>query len=201
MLGLAASHLNLYTGNSAEAALDHRVKAIKLLNESLNKPCTSMAEGDARFGTIMALTFQSSCMPEGMNEFLSMVRGCKVVAETGTLHYEQSLFREFTSEGYTQSVRRLIGDRGIPMKPDQEALFDEFLDSLRSLAPLCKRKLEAEFLAATERVAKLVKVSTVDSRWPLFLPFGLPELTASCSFCRLHHAIRHDQQGESGRFR
>jgi len=179
MLGLAASHLNLYTANSAEHALAHRVKAIQLLNESLNNPCTSMAEGDARFGTIMALTFQSSCMPEGMNEFLSMVRGCHVVAATGTLHYEQSLFREFTSEGYTQSVKRLVVDHGVALEPDQEALFGEFFVSLRRLEPLCTSQLEAEFLAATERVAKTVEVSAVDSRWPLFLSFGLPELTAS----------------------
>jgi len=164
MLGLAASHLNLYTGNSAEHALAHRVKAIQLLNESLNNPCTSTAEGDARFGTIMALTFQSSCMPEGMNEFLSMVRGCHVVAATGTLHYEQSLFRDFTSEGYTDSVKRLIGDYGVVMEPDQEILFDEFLVSLVRLAPLCGSQLEVDFLAATERTARIVKVSVVKSQ-------------------------------------
>jgi hypothetical protein len=172
MLGLAASHLNLYTADSAEHALAHRVKAIQLLNESLNNPCTSTAEGDARFGTIMALTFQSSCMPEGMNEFLSMVRGCHVVAATGTLHYDQSLFREFTSEGYMQSVKRLVGDHGVALEPDQEALFGEFLVSLRRLAPLCTSQLEAEFLDATERIAKTVKHRT-DSFLTAFTGFTM----------------------------
>ncbi|KAK1832458.1 hypothetical protein QBC39DRAFT_304895 [Podospora conica] len=194
MLGLAASHLNLYTADSAEHALAHRVKAIQLLNESLNTPCASTAEGDARFGTIMALTFQSSCMPEGMNEFLSMVRGCHVVAATGTLHYEQSLFREFTSEGYTQSVKRLVGDRGVAMDPDQEALFDEFLVSLRRLAPLCKSKLETEFLAATERVANMVKVSTVDTFTQFTLQYDMINAASQDDFTYFTNPINYAGQ-------
>ena len=162
MLGLAASHLNLYNGGCASQALAHRVKAIQLLNQSLSKPCTTAAEGDARFGAIMALTFQASCMPEGMNEFLSMVRGCRVIAETGMLSFDQSLFSSFSEEGYSESVRKLTGSSPVVLDPNQEALFDEFIVSLRALAPLCTSPLEIKFLATTERVVKMVKTSAVE---------------------------------------
>jgi hypothetical protein len=165
MLGLAASHLSLYTGNDTGNALTHRVKAIAALNESLNHPCTSTAEGDARFGAIMALTFQASCMPEGMTEFLSMVRGCQVIAATGMLDFSKSLFQEFTEEGYSDSIQRLIGKGGLALKEHQARYFDEFFVSLRNLAPLCTSPLEIKFLAAAERVSKKVRMSAVDGQY------------------------------------
>ncbi|KAK0641057.1 hypothetical protein B0T16DRAFT_430984 [Cercophora newfieldiana] len=161
MLGLAASHLSLYNGNDTQSALNHRVKAIAALNESLNHPCGSSAEGDARFGAIMALTFQASCMPEGMSEFLSMIRGCHIIAETGMLDFSKSLFHEFTEEGYTDSVRRLIGSEGFAPEGQKARLFEEFFLSLRKLAPLCTSPLEIKFLASAERVSKQVAFSAI----------------------------------------
>ena len=165
MLGLAASHLNLYTGDCTQQALSHRVTAIQALNESLSQPCRSAAEGDARFGAIMALTFQASCMPEGMLEFLSMIRGCHIIGASGVLDFGNSLFREFTAEGYSDSVKRLIGPAGLVLESHEEALFDEFLVSLRSLAPLCSSPLEVRVLATTERISKLAKSAVTEGGW------------------------------------
>lgn len=166
MLGLAASHLNLYGGNCATQALAHRVKAIHLLNQALSRPCTSAAEGDARFAALFTLTFQCSCMPEGMTEFLSMVRGCHILAFTSLLSFEDSLFSQFTQEGYADSVRRLIGTAPISLDADSEVLIDEFTKSLRALAPLCTSPLEVRFLAATERVVKVARVSAAEGESP-----------------------------------
>ena len=78
MLGLGASHISiLSTADYGKAALKHRVAAIKALNEHLSKPDLSMHEAEAAFGAIIALTFQSAYMPEGLMDFLTMVRGCK----------------------------------------------------------------------------------------------------------------------------
>lgn len=163
MLGLAASNLDLYGGNYSAQALGHRVKAIQLLNQDLSKPCTSSAEGDARFGAMMALAFQASCMPEGMTEFLSMTRGCHIVASNSMLIFEGSLFSGFTDEGYPDSIRRLIGTGPLILEPEQEALIDEFLTSLRALGPLCKSPLEVQFLGATERIVKTARVSASEA--------------------------------------
>jgi hypothetical protein len=78
MLGLGASHLTIHAcGDYSSHALTHRVQAIKSLNSVLSRPNLSQEDGDAAFATIMSLTFQSSYMPEGMFDFVSMVRGCQ----------------------------------------------------------------------------------------------------------------------------
>ncbi|KAK4154763.1 hypothetical protein C8A00DRAFT_32431 [Chaetomidium leptoderma] len=163
MLGLAASHLNIYGANCSSQALAHRVKAIQSLNQALSTPPTSTAEGDARFAATFALAFQASCMPEGMTEFLSMVKGCHIIATTTMLTYEDSLFRAFTQQGYGNSVRRVIGTAPLALDPDQELLIEDFLDSLHALAPLCTSPLEVRFMASTESVVKTARISAAEA--------------------------------------
>lgn len=164
MLGLAASHLDLYGGNCSSQALAHRVKAIQSLNQALSRPCTSIAEGDARFAAMFALAFQASCMPEGMSEFLSLIRGCYILATTSVMAHEDSLFNTFTQEGYSDNVRRLIGTSPLKLDADTEVLIDDFSKSLRALAPLCTSPLEVRFLAATERIVKVARVSATEGQ-------------------------------------
>ncbi|KAJ4306039.1 hypothetical protein N0V88_000834 [Collariella sp. IMI 366227] len=163
MLGLGASHLGVYGGNYSSDALSHRVTAIQYLNQALSTPPKSTAEADARFAAIMALAFQSSCMPDGMNEFLSMIKGCHVIATSSLLACKDSLFAEFTQEGYGQSVRRAIGTAPLFLNRSEQILLDEFLVSLRALAPLCRSPLEVLFLASTERVVKVARKSAAEA--------------------------------------
>lgn len=77
MLGLGASHLTLMTSaNYSNPALNHRVVAISSLNGQLAKAHLEKAEADATMGALLALTFQSAYMADGMVEFLTMIRGC-----------------------------------------------------------------------------------------------------------------------------
>lgn len=165
MLGLAASHLDLHGGNCSSQALAHRVKAIQSLNNSLSKPCSSQAEGDARFAAMMALAFQASCMAEGMHEFLAMSRGCHIIANTAMGSIKNSLFREFTQEGYCNSVRRVIGIVPLDLSEDEEILIGDFLKSLRALGPLCKSPLEVKFLASTEAITKAARTSASEGQY------------------------------------
>jgi hypothetical protein len=83
MLGLGASHLSLCTNEDyTSQALSHRVQAMKALNAQLSRPNPSTKDGDAAFGAVMSLTFQSSYMADGMLDFISMVRGCKALSLT-----------------------------------------------------------------------------------------------------------------------
>lgn len=164
MLGLGASHLDIYGANCSSQALAHRIKAIQSLNRALATPPASVAEGDARFAAMMALAFQASCMAEGMTEFLAMTKGCHVIANASMLLSEDSLFHAFTMEGYSDSVRRLIGTAPVALDADQEALLDEFLRSLRALAPLCTSPLEVKFLAATEHVVRVARTSAAEGQ-------------------------------------
>ena len=67
----------LNKGTYLQEALNHRVKAIKLLNEFLNQGYKIQADADAAFGAVLTLTFQSAYIPDGLIDFLSMIRGCK----------------------------------------------------------------------------------------------------------------------------
>ncbi|KAJ4419524.1 hypothetical protein N0V85_001005 [Neurospora sp. IMI 360204] len=143
MLGLAASHLSLLTTNanesssSSQAALTHRIKSISLLNASLSTPCSSPAEGDARFASILIMAFQASCLPDGMNEFLSMIRLCSVIADAG----ENSIFKDLVERGYSDNMRKMtaktkaeeVERKGFLLEPAQERLVDGFLGSLGRL--------------------------------------------------------------------
>lgn len=164
MLGLGASHLSLAsTGEDFTAqALAHRVAAITSLNQTLSRPCASKAEGDARFATVMALTFQSSYMSEGMLEFLSMVRGCYVVSTTAMLRFEDSLFCDFSLEKHIDTVHRLSNK--MPSDCQEQELMESFSTSIMALAPLCQSTLEVEFLAYFNRIIDCARSSSVDGK-------------------------------------
>ncbi|KAH7141022.1 hypothetical protein EDB81DRAFT_654675 [Dactylonectria macrodidyma] len=162
MLGLSASHLSL--GSSADyepQALAHRVYAISSLNAALSKPCTSKAEGDALFATMMALTFQSSYMPEGMLEFLSMIRGCMVVSATAMPNFTESAFQSFSPEGHEKSVHELNPDA--PEYGANSDIFAAAAVSARALGPLCRSVLEVRYLGILEGILKATQRSDVDA--------------------------------------
>jgi hypothetical protein len=84
--------------NVAEQAIQHRILAVKSLNEALSEPPKTRCERDARMAAALALAFQSSHLQDGMAEyvifreqlhvrqtnttyrFLTMVRGCNLIA-------------------------------------------------------------------------------------------------------------------------
>ncbi|KAL2143954.1 hypothetical protein VTI28DRAFT_9784 [Corynascus sepedonium] len=163
MLGLAGSHLEIHGVDFSSQALFHRVRAINLLNQALSTPPTSVSEADARFAAIFALAFQASCMPEGMIEFLSMVKGCHIIGTATLLAYKDSFFKEFTQDGYGESVRKVIGTAPLSLNQEEEKIIQEFLESLHALAPLCTSPLEVRFLAAIERVVNVARVSAAEA--------------------------------------
>lgn len=78
MIGLGASHLSLLTPTRyVQNALQHRVVAIKRLNEFLARGQHSASDTVAAFAAILVLTYQAAHMPDGLYDFLTMMRGCK----------------------------------------------------------------------------------------------------------------------------
>lgn len=81
ILGVAASHLELITGDDlSSVALYHRVRAIKGSSEALTQNNRTGSDGDALLGTCYLLTFQSSYMKDGIADFFQFVRGCALVS-------------------------------------------------------------------------------------------------------------------------
>jgi hypothetical protein len=93
ILALGASHLNAVSNaNVAEEAISHRILAVKSLNEALSVPPRSRCERDARMAAALALAFQSSHLQDGLLEFLTMVRGCNLIAGDDSLSNPESAF-------------------------------------------------------------------------------------------------------------
>jgi hypothetical protein len=93
ILALAASHLDAVSSASvAEEAISHRILAVKSLNDALSVPPKSRCERDARMAAALALAFQSSHLQDGLAEFLTMVRGCNLIAGDERLNNSDSAF-------------------------------------------------------------------------------------------------------------
>ncbi|CZR62609.1 uncharacterized protein PAC_12506 [Phialocephala subalpina] len=81
ILGAAASHLELITGDDlSSVALHHRVRAIQGSSEALTQKNRAGSDGDALLAACYLLTFQSSYMKDGIPEFFQFVRGCSLVS-------------------------------------------------------------------------------------------------------------------------
>ncbi|KAJ2899149.1 hypothetical protein MKZ38_003396 [Zalerion maritima] len=183
MLALAASHLTLSNPGGPDysrQALSHRISSINRLNEALSVPCTTKEEGDARYATTMALTFQSSYMPDGMSDFVRMMRGCAVVARTAMGgRYEDSMWAIFSQEEHIRRAKGVLlggggggglGGEGAGMEggiqdvPLDEEIVKGYLDTVRRLAPLCVSITEVAYLAAIERTMKVARRSAVQAQ-------------------------------------
>jgi hypothetical protein len=78
MLALGSSHLGESEDPAfAKDSLKHRVKAIKSLNKFWQKSPPTEADSDALFAAMLILSFQTGYIPDGINDHLSMTRGCK----------------------------------------------------------------------------------------------------------------------------
>lgn len=78
MLALGASHLGESEDSSyVKDGLKHRVKAIKSLNLFWQQGCPTKVDSDALFAAMLILSFQSGYIADGINDHLSMTRGCE----------------------------------------------------------------------------------------------------------------------------
>jgi hypothetical protein len=148
MLALGASHLNLIIDGDMESqALTHRIDAMKLLNKALSRPALSKEEADARFATFMVLTFQSTCIPEGFTDFLTMLRGCVL---NGQLD-EHSYFKTFTQGRHVDTMNEIMSDSELATI-DTKTL-GEAVSSLAKIEPLCKTQTEKKYHSILTDVA------------------------------------------------
>ncbi|KAI8721637.1 Zn(2)-C6 fungal-type domain-containing protein [Fusarium sp. LHS14.1] len=193
MLGLAASHLSLCnTTEFSSQALTHRVHAIRLFDQRLSKPCVSKAEADARYATIMALTFQSSYMREGMIEFMIMLRGCTVVSHTVIPVLEESLFSGFTAESHTERVLSL--QQNDPVDALLGDVWDAALASVNNLRPICNSVLEVRYLSILGRILKLSRTSPVEGFTEICLAYMIFGETSEVEFNHFTDPSNHAAQ-------
>ncbi|KAF2273214.1 uncharacterized protein EI97DRAFT_164434 [Westerdykella ornata] len=115
ILALAASHLNaVSSANVAEEAISHRILAVKSLNEALSVPPKTRNERDARMAAALALAFQSSHLEDGLAEFLTMVRGCNLIAGDEGLKNPESVFHALSADGHLGTMRNRLAISPLP---------------------------------------------------------------------------------------
>ncbi|KAH7401663.1 hypothetical protein BKA66DRAFT_112360 [Pyrenochaeta sp. MPI-SDFR-AT-0127] len=156
ILALAASHLDAVSNSGvAEQAIQHRILAVKSLNEALSVPPKTRCERDARMAAALALAFQSSHLQDGMAEFLTMVRGCNLIAGDEALMNPDSAFHAFREDGHLQTMRSRIGTSQL------NCVNREDLDH----AAMSLRDVEVLNMSDWERMYWEILVRTVDNAY------------------------------------
>ena len=168
ILGLAAQHLTTSTASDFSVrALDHRISAISALNQALSCACPTQSDADAKFAAAIILTYQSSCMPDGMMDFLGMLRGWMVIQTTVVPSMGASIFHGVTEEAYIKSMRTLLGPAAgleVDVNEKPHETLEDCLASLHLVAPLCQSSAELCYLACLERVARLGQMSPIKGK-------------------------------------
>jgi hypothetical protein len=145
MLGLGASHLAMTAPDSSELAsrgLTHRVTAINKLNAVLSTPAQDRAEADARFATFMVLVFQSACLPDGLLDFITILRGCVMQGDNTK---PGSFFTHFREQEHLLTMEQKFND--IVIEPLDITILTGATNSLKQLESYCRPGVELEFHA------------------------------------------------------
>ncbi|KAJ3460138.1 hypothetical protein MRS44_011005 [Fusarium solani] len=161
LLALAAQHLTLFgQADYSVQALGLRVSAINGLNHALSRPCRTAAEADARYAAVIALTFQSSYMPDGMMDFLAMMRGWMLIQTTLVADHSKSMFCTFTRESFVGSMEKHVEHQ---CRLRDDTVIQDCLASLKTVEPLCQSHAERQYLSMLERLVKLSVISPRDA--------------------------------------
>ncbi|KAF2127275.1 hypothetical protein P153DRAFT_358884 [Dothidotthia symphoricarpi CBS 119687] len=109
ILALAASHLDAVSNAGvAEQAIQHRILAVKSLKKALSVPPRTRCERDARMAAAIALAFQSSHLQDGLAEYLTMVRGCNLIAGDEGFASPDSVFHTFSEDTHLETIKHRI---------------------------------------------------------------------------------------------
>ncbi|KAM6481747.1 hypothetical protein HDV62DRAFT_69560 [Trichoderma sp. SZMC 28011] len=170
VLGLGASHLSQH-GNVdyTSQALQHRVTAMKLVNEQLDHPPTKPADQDALFAAVICLVTQSSLMPDSMIDYITTTRGGNLVASTIITDYEKSIFKYFTPMEHDRSLERLISEQ-----PRNFEAIEGFHTSAQRLMPLCQKPTEISYCECMIRCINNLRTSCLEAWREFVILFIMP---------------------------
>ncbi|EWG52071.1 hypothetical protein FVEG_16915 [Fusarium verticillioides 7600] len=171
ILALAAQHLTV--SNKADysvEALNLRISAIRGLNDALSQPCHTVIDADARYAAIIGLTFQSTYMPDGLMEFIAMMRGWMLISTTLVTDHQTSMFRQFTRNSWVGSMEKFVEEQH---GSTDEIVIEDFLASLKILQPLLQGQAELQYLSRLERLALLSKTSPRDALLEMVFCYAL----------------------------
>ncbi|UNI24896.1 hypothetical protein JDV02_010615 [Purpureocillium takamizusanense] len=147
ILALGASHLS-HSGdaNAGTRALHHRIAAIKLFNEQIGYAPTTTADADALFAAIGCLLSQTTLLPDGIVEYMTVTRVAGFVVNMVTPKFPTSIFHIFTPERHVDLLLGMVSERAKDLE-----IIDSFTASLVLVEEICHMETERRFLSQLRR--------------------------------------------------
>lgn len=108
----------------------------------------------------MALTYQSSYMADSMMDFFVMMRGWMLISTTLGSERQDSVFKSFTRESYVDSMA--LHASNFSETREHTTMIDDFIASLRTVAPICQSNAELKYLSMMESISHKIKGSPLD---------------------------------------
>ena len=168
ILGLAASDLMSQDSSLAQAAMAHRLKAIRAIKRFLAgmpRANHSFDDANALVATCFALTFQSVVLDDGMAEYMTFIRGILIVSMQMWVKGFQPLFQNMT--GPDSQALLAPHMEGLPLIPTEWT--DRAMAAIDGLRPLCRHRVEVEYQELLAEMCRTLYVSSFGGEF--FLSF------------------------------
>ncbi|TPX11011.1 uncharacterized protein E0L32_008048 [Thyridium curvatum] len=143
VLGLAASDLMQYDPSLVEAAMQHRLKAIRAIKKTLAgvPKASTFEEGNAMMATCFALTFQSVLLDDGMCEYMTFIRGVIIVAIQMYVKGCRFLFVNLMGDDQLSKLKPFLEE----VAPMERSWGEGAVAAVRGLEPLCTGEVERAY--------------------------------------------------------
>ncbi|KAK9441958.1 C6 zinc finger protein [Metarhizium brunneum] len=162
ILGFAASELVPTDSSFVQAAMNHRIKAIKAIKKRLSESAraqTSYEEANALVATCFALTFQSVCLEDGLAEYMTFIRGILIVGMQMMFKGIKPIFEQLFEDQQNEMMEPYLRD--LPLI--QRGWADAAVEAISNLRPLCAEPVEVEYCEQLLGIAEKLNVNSFDA--------------------------------------
>ncbi|KAJ4151261.1 hypothetical protein LMH87_011972 [Akanthomyces muscarius] len=164
VLGLGASHLTRHTNADFNSqALQHRLVAIKQVNEQLSNPPSSQQSLDAILAALFCLITQASLIDDGLADYMTIIRGGHLIVIVIIGDMSKSVFPGFTVEGHDSMSQQLTRED----QRDDMTDMNNFAVSLQLLEPLIQAPYEHRYYGMMLQIPYAMQRSSLDA-WRMF---------------------------------
>ncbi|KAM3441790.1 hypothetical protein NHJ13734_002621 [Beauveria thailandica] len=164
VLGLGASHITRHTNADFNSqALQHRLVAIKQVNEQLSNPPSSQQALDAILAALFCLITQASLIDDGLADYMTIIRGGHLIVIIIIGDMSKSVFPGFTIEGHNSMAATLTRE---DQRDDMTDMHD-FEMSLRILEPLIQASYEHKYYGLMSQIPPAMQRSSLQA-WMVF---------------------------------
>ncbi|KAM3448542.1 hypothetical protein MY3296_007736 [Beauveria thailandica] len=154
-IGPALTHSNF---NSQ--ALQHRLVAIKQVNEQLSNPPSSQQALDAILAALFCLITQASLIDDGLADYMTIIRGGHLIVIIIIGDMSKSVFPGFTIEGHNSMAATLTRED----QRDDMTDMNDFEMSLRILEPLIQASYEHKYYGLMSQIPLAMQRSSLQGK-------------------------------------